>query len=348
MTLVATRINDYVAASPNLDSWVQRASVYGALDVALQARNDPMSVVSENLFNTSLGAVGQDVTVPVMNEHSVTITNTRPATVSDDENTSALVTLTYVIYQYGFTSVPSAFQNNFLTAQEDFNHRFGAWRIAVMKDLDTAVLAALSTNKNQVSPDLLGGKYSWASNTVTAALAEEEELIGDLTVLMNSNDYDGPQFKVIGNTGLHSILRKISEHGLQNDENKVLRLLDKDFFFTNRLSNAANKKASGYILQPGSVGMVFRREREALVNRTSQTGHKWEPSVLPGTEIPMDIYSYPSVGDYNAIHGAGTADLTRGYKENFSFCIEAAIVTAYNDAIATNAAPFQFFNVADA
>lgn len=345
MSLLNTRVQELRVQSPTLDKWTVRPSRYGAFDAFLQGNSAPESIISQELLQRAASAVGRDVKVPVYDTDSVSIGSTRSVTIADSENTSALYTVSFTTYSFGFTIVPSLFMNNELSMQQDFNRKLTKYINALGVALDNAALSALDTNKSQVYNDTLA--YSVTSNVVIAPNASKDEIIGDMTAIANANDFYGG-YDMIGNTGLMAQVMKMSEHTLYNDQNKTIQWLDKDFKFTNRLANGAGHDATGYLVNKGSLGLLFRHEREALLGTMLPDGTEWSIDTLPMLGIPIDTYFYYGVGDYNAIAGAASADMTRVAKEHYGFAIEIATVVAYNDDLSANPSPIMKFAIATA
>lgn len=345
MSLLLTRSLDIRARSQELDHWTLRPSRYGALDAFMEGNGEQNSIVSDELLQKARSAVGRSVAVPVYDSETVSIGSTRSVTIADSENTSALYTVNFTTYAWGFTHAPALYLNNDKGNAEDFQRKFMKYYLQFLADLDTAALSTLSTNRSQVFADLLG-IYTNTSNTVVAAQANKNEILGDLTTIMNANDFYGSQYKIIANAGVQSQVSKMAEYTEFNEKNQSIQWLDKTFGYTNRLANAASRVATGYAVNPGSLGMVFRHEREALLGTKLPDGTEWMETVLPGG-IPIDMYFYYGVGDYNALAGAATADFTRGHKEHYGFAIEIAWVTAYNTDLTTYASPIVKFEIAD-
>ena len=51
------------------------------------------------------------------------------------------------------------------------------------------------------------------------------------------------------------------------------------------------------------------------------------------------------MGDFNAIAGAATADMTRNLKQHYGYAVDVAVVTPYNSAPATIASPIVKFDI---
>ena len=341
MSLLNTRMTNLRAKSPRLSDWTLLPSRYGALDAALNGNREPDSIVSQEMLTKIAGAVGRTIEIPVFDKQTVTISNTRSVTITDSENDSALVTVTLTTYAWGFTIAPALFMNNEVAMQEDFNRKFNKYAYAFLDALDTSVISALDTNRTQVFNDLLG-IYSNTGNAVDVPSANRKEIFGDLNALQLANDISGP-YVVIGNAGIQSLLGKLAELGIYNSENKTIQYADKDLRFTNNITNATGYIGTGYCLPTNALGMVFRHEREALLGTKLDDGTMWDMTNFPGTDIPLDVYFYKSVGDYNAMAGSATADWTRGAKEHWGFAIEAAVITPHITNLTTDESPIMKF-----
>ena len=104
-------------------------------------------------------------------------------------------------------------------------------------------------------------------------------------------------------------------------------------------SEEEGKFATLFAVQRGSLGLLTRFEREAILGTRARTGHEWGIDTLPMINFPVGTYYYESVADYNTIAGAATADMTRNLKEHYGFAVDVAIITPYNSAPTTIANP---------
>lgn len=334
------------ASSPNLDQWTLRPSQYGAIDLFKIGNAEPQSIISQQLLAQAASAVGRDVKVPVYDSETVTIGSTRSVTIADSENTSQLFTVSFTTYSWGFTHVPSNFMNNELSAQEDWNRKFLKYLYKFASTLEADCISTLSAQKSQVFNDTLS-IYSNVANTLVCPLANQDEILGDLSPIMKANDFFGAPYRVLANTGLDSRIQKLEEKSTYNESNKTIQWRDKTFHYTNSLANSAGHKATGYIINPGSVGFVFRHEREALLGTVMPDGTEWKMQNLPLLNLPIDGYYYLARADVSALAGAATADNTRAMKEHYGYAIEIARVYAYNTDLATYPSPIVRFAIAD-
>lgn len=342
MSLVQTRIQNLIAQS-NLDKYEYRASRYGALDAFMVQSQDPMGILTPELKEKARVSIGTTLETPVLNfDADITIGNTRSLTIADSENTSAFATFTFVTYSWGFTIAPAMYMNNEIGIQKDFNTKMMKYLYKFAQKLDEAALAVLAADKTQVLKNKL--LYDFSTNALNAKWTERENVFGDLEVMMGANDYYG-QLHIVGDPGVESIMRKLQQHGLYNDVNKQNEFGNKIVHLTNNIAAAGGKYAQGYAINTGSLGMLLRYERDCLLGTVSGDGHEWGIATLPVVNMPVGTYFYDSVGDYSAIAGAATTDMTRTRKEHYGFAVDVAFVTAYNSSRTTIPSPILAFNV---
>ena len=342
MSLVLTRIQN-IRANSNLDKFEYRPSRYGALNAFMVQSEDPTGILTEELKQKARTSIGNTLETPVIDyDADITIGSTRTLTIADSENTSKMVQITFATYAWGFTIAPAMYMNNEIGIQKDFETKMMKYIYAFAKKLDEAALAALAANKTQVLKNPL--LYDWSGNAINAKWTERENVFGDLEVMMGANDFYG-QLHLVGDPGVESIMRKLQQHGLYNDVNKQNEFGTKIVHLTNNIAAAEGKYAQGYAVNAGSLGMLTRFERDCLLGTISGDGHEWGIVTLPLLNMPVGTYFYDSVGDYNTIAGAATADMTRTRKEHYGFAVDVAFLTAHNSAPSTLASPILAFNV---
>ena len=342
MSLVLTRIQN-IRANSNLDKFEYRPSRYGALNAFMVQSEDPTGILTEELKQKARTSIGNTLETPVIDyDADITIGSTRTLTIADSENTSQMVQITFATYAWGFTIAPAMYMNNEIGIQKDFETKMMKYIYAFAKKLDEAALATLAADKTQILKNKL--LYDWSSNAINAKWTERENVFGDLEVMMGANDFYG-QLHIVGDPGVESIMRKLQQHGLYNDVNKQNEFGTKVVHLTNNIAAAGGKYAQGYAVNAGSLGMLTRFERDCLLGTVSGDGHEWGIATLPLLNMPVGTYFYDSVGDYSAIAGDATADMTRTRKEHYGFAVDVAFLTAYNSTSSTLASPILAFNI---
>ena len=345
MSLILTRTQNMRAES-RFDKNELRSSRYGALNVFMTQSEDPAGILTQELKDKARISIGSTLETPVIDfDGGISIGNTRTLTINDSENTSRMITITFATYSWGFTIVPAAFMNNEISMQRDFETKMLKYIYKFAAMLDGVALAHLSTNKSQQLKNRL--LYNFNNNIVEASFAQREGLFGDIDVMMQANDFFR-EIDIVGDAGVQSIYNKLRQLGSGNVVNKANEFGSKNVYYTNNMTAVNGVYAQGYAIERGNLGILTRFERESLLRTRSRDGHEWDIVRLPVINMEVGTYFYDSVGDYNTIVGAATADLTRARKEHYGFAVDVAFVSAYNSDIANRPNPIIAFNVLSA
>lgn len=336
MSLIATRVQNWRIANPAFDKNMTRPLEYGALDFFVQQTNASNSMLNPDLRARALRSMGTEIQIPVINyDEDVVVSNTRSCVIADNENTSALYTVVFATYSIGFTMVPAMYMNNDISYNHDWTRKIEKITRALSNALDIGAITALEANKTQVFKDLL--YYTQVGNDVQVPWDLREVILSDSNTMMRANAYPG-LLHVIGNAGFDSLIRKLAQHGLYNDQNKRMEYDNKVIHFTNNIVNEAGKFGTAFIVEDGNVGMLTRVDRESI-RRARANDHEWDVVRLPYIDLPIGSHYYTSVGDNSGIAGASTADLTCSVKEHFGFSVDVAYLVAYNSNPTTIANP---------
>lgn len=336
MSLIATRLQNWRVENPEFDRNMARPYEYGALDFFIEQTNAANSIINPNLRDRAFESIGNTVQIPVINyDGDVTVSNVRSCVIGDDENTSALYTISWTTLAVGFTMVPSLYRNNEITYDHDFARKMEKVCRALATEMDKLAIAALEANKTQVYKDKL--TYTVTSNSVQVPWAAREEFLGDLNALMRANAYPR-QIHIVGNAGIDAQIAKLAQHGEYNAVNRRIEFADKIFHYSTNLTNEQGKYASFYAVEDGNVGVLTRVDRESL-SRTKANFHEWDVVRLPFIDLPVGSHYYTAVGDQSQIAGDASADMVCNVKEYFGFSVDVAFLVAYNSAAATVANP---------
>ena len=339
MSLIATRTLDFIQLNPRFDKNMVRQQNYGALDFFVQQTDAPNSIINEETKRRAFASIGNTVKIPVIAyDGEVSIANVRSCTIPANDNTSALVTLTWVTYATGFRMFPNLHLNNYITYQHDWNRKFEKMLRKLANTLDTAAIAALEAAKTQVFKDTL--IYTASGNALQVPYNYREEILGDLNPIMHANDYMG-DIHIIGNAGVDSLVRKLAQKGLYNEENKQLEYADKVFHFTNNLANASQKYGTLYAVEDGNVAVLSRIDRAALAETKVTEAEEFGRVMLPVIGLEAGTHYKKVVGDVSDMLSGDTsvADMKCDVVEYFGFSLDVCFLTAYNSAPATIANP---------
>lgn len=343
MSLLNTRLQN-IRSGSNIDKYEYRASRYGAFDLFVNQTDDPAGIITPELTEKAMTSIGRAIEIPVIDfDGGLNIQTGRPAVIVDSENTSQIFdAINWVSLSWGFTVTPALYMNNEISIQRDFETKFMKYLYEVANFLDTQAEAALLAASTGVINDTL--QYALVGGMLQCDWASREMLLGDLNPIMAANDYYN-QLHVVGNTGIESLVRSLTEKGLYNEINKQMQYSDKILHFTNRIANDPAAYGTGYAVNGGSVGLIKRMEREALLRTTARTGHEWDIERLPLLDMEVGTYYYEGVGSEVGLAGAASADMTRAKKQYYGFAIDIAFLTRYNSRPGVDSEPIIHFEV---
>lgn len=342
MSLVNTLMQNVRVAS-NMDKYEFRASQYGAYDMYLRQTKENGGIISPEMASEFFGSIGRTFQTSVINHEapSITVGQARSITVSDSENTSAMLNLTPVSYQFGFTMVPTLYLNNEIKMQRDFEIKMRKYILSFLNTVDALCVGNLSTNKTSVFADAVG--MATTGNTLTATAAQKDELLTAVRTAMAANDYFD-SLHVVGDYGLKQHIEMLKQHGLYNDQYKALEYNGLTLGFTKNVQRTAStQRMKGYAVQRGSVGILTRLDREALARTKTNLSYEWDQVHIPEIGLTFGAMQYESVGDFSGIAGAASADMTASHKLHFGFSIDMLLVNAYNSDPTTLAQPIMEF-----
>lgn len=346
MSLVSTLSLEFRANAPQFDQFEFRATRAGCLDVFKKQSQGVGSFISDDLRQKAAASFGNTVKVPYINYKDVTVRTSRPLVIADDENTSGFYTVTWTTFAAGFTMYPMQHYQNDVDYQRDFNAKYQAIIVKMLKAVEDAARTKIDSGKTQVINQVTGG-HTFASNVVseTAASLKESYIQADLEPMLEGNDYSGMMMDVVGNQGFKAILRRMEGFSDFNTENKTLQFDGKDYHFSNSILNGVGKSATGYAIAPGALGMLTRVEPDSTFRTTLPDGHEWGEVIMPGLELPFGTYTYRAAVDLSANANVASG-LTRTTMQAFDFAVDIAFILAHNSDRVTIPSPIIAFDVA--
>ncbi len=320
-----------------------RRSRYGAWDFYRRqsglggANLQASSIISPEMRSQIKRSMGNTVQVPVLDAMDVVITNVRSCVVNDLENTSKLVTLTFVTYAFGFTMIPAQYQNNEIGYQTDFDRKLENYLLKFAATLDSAAVNNLSANKNTYFPADITAYYPVVGNALQVTQAQKNDFFNNASAITETMDYYGG-VNVIAGTTLKPIINRLTAQGDANAVNENFQFNGYDWNFTNRMTNGAGVQATAYLVPDGMVGVENRNDPDARAGSRTGNGKVWGEAVLPIVDLNVGTYYYDDCADKSGLH-AGTAHLTRTRVEGFEWSTDICFVNSYNSSPSTKYNP---------
>lgn len=339
MSLVNTLMQPLRAAykAETADKNEMRASRYGAWNFFQQQTSSSSGVMTTEVKEIIKNSQGNTIQIPVFDAEDVTISNVRSCTVADSENTTQLITLTFVTYSFGFTMIPARFKNNDIKYQQDFDRKLRKYLLKFAATLDSAAVSTLNTNRNQYFPAAITTFYPNVGNALQVTQAQKTDFYNQLQSIHETMDYY-EQIHIIGSTTLGAINRQMSAQGQNNAVNLAFQFPQYQFHSTNRITNGAGVNSTLYAVPDGYVATQNRNDIDSMMGSKTGNGKVWDEVQMPIVNLRMGSYYYDDCADKSAMD-ATTAHLTATRVEGFQWSTDVCFMTAYNSSPSTRYGP---------
>ena len=333
------------------DKYEQRASRYGGWEMFVRQNNMPDSIWNDDALNKIKASFGaSSIQLPVIDGEDVAIGNIRSCTVADSENTSQLVTLTFVTYAWGFTMTPAQHAQNSIGYDQDFSKKMKKYLVKLQSVLDASAVAQLETDKNQFYTADMTNIYPVVADAMRVPQAEKNDLYNQASVIMEIMDFFGPEYGVIASTNHKALVKRYSSQGEGNSSNEAFQFDPYVFGYTNRITNGAGVESTAYVVNESSLAVQNRNDVDSIMGNSTGSGYAWEEVDLPmiigpdGSPLKVGSLYYDTCS--NAIADLGFANgghSEASKKELYMFSTDMVFATAYNsDRVNTHSAIQKF------
>ena len=305
-----------------------RTSQYGAMNVFQKQSAGMSSILTSEIEAAIKASVGRTIEIPVLDAETVTLGNTRTCTISPSENTSQLITLTFIPVSFGFTMVPAQHGNNDISYEQDYARKMKKYLVKLADYIDELCVARLGTDKNQKWASEITNTYAQVSNALQVPKDEHYDFYNQLSGIMKVMDFYG-NYDIVANTMHEPLVRRHRSQGASNDENDQFQFsLGYNYNFTNNVTNRSGVHSTIYVVGEGSVAMSNRNHPDHILKH--RTGDKeWGTTRLPLVDLEVESFYVRDCADMSALH-AGTSHLTRTLVEGFAFSTDLVLMTVYN------------------
>lgn len=338
MSIAATYLQDIRVEYPSdLDQFELRRSTFGLVTAVLAMTKSAKSIVSPDLIKKAKTSNGLNLDIPVMKKGVVTILNVRSCTIAGGNSNSDLIRVVWKTLRADIFMVPSQYDKNMISYKHDLSKKIAdiveAFLINVETDLDTA----LNANKNLVYNSTMigaGSDYTLAGSAIQVPVAKQQFFFNDIEPINFADEFGSTSIKILASPPVMGVVNLWGNQGAGNQMNSVFQFPGKDFTYSNRITNGAGKKATGYFMPDGSVGLITRIDPDARRGSKAGDGTEWMEETLPGLPWTVGI-QYKSKCSDQSLLDAGLAHLTSTLTENWQISFDFGIIMPYNSDTAT-------------
>jgi hypothetical protein len=345
MSLLATYLQDIRVQYPsNLDRDELRRTNTGLLNAVIEMTDAPNSIVSPDLITKAESSQARNLDIPVMTKGAVTISNARSCTITGSQSESDLYRVVWKTVSANILMVPSQYEKNEIKYLFDLQKKMADLVEAFMVEMENDLDTAFDANKSQVygSP-IVGTKYTLAGSALQVTPANLDFFFNDLDPINFADDFNAPTIRVIANHVVMSTVNKYINQGQSNSANTMFQYFNKNFTYSNRISNGVGKLATGYFMPDGSVGLLTRVDVDSRMNHVATDGTEWREETIPGMPFPVGIQYKSKCDDQSALEASGLGHLTSTLVEQYQISFDFAIVVPFNTDLATKPSSIRKF-----
>lgn len=337
MSLINTYKLEIRAKIPNaVDREEWRFTRYGLLTSAKEMTASPNSIITSELREKAKESEGRDLKIPVFKIGDVQVKSVRSCDIGGLENTTELVRVNWVTLVADISMKKSEHHKNEVSYLEDLNRKLMIVDNAFAKATEQLIYTKLDTEKTQVFNSPLvgaGTNYPIVGNAIQVSQADQEYFFNDLEAIMEGDDFYSMPFKVMGSTTLKPSVKHYGQQGKANDENLAYQFDGYDFRFSNHVVIGAGKKATGFAMTDGSLGIMTRIAIDSQMKNKAGDGTEWGTTFMERFGFEVGVMYKSKCDDIS--EQAGLEHLTATMVESWQFSVDIAILTPYNSDPAT-------------
>lgn len=331
MSLINTYRQEIRAKVPrpvDRDEW--RFTRYGLLTAAREMTASVNSIITDELMQKAKISEGTDLKVPVFEiGDDVVIKSVRSCNIGNLENTTDYVTVNWVTLVADISMKKAEHHKNEVTYLQDLNRKLTKVDHAFAKAVEDLIYTKLDTEKSGVyNSPIVGSSYSVVGNTLQITAAQQPTFFNDLEAIMEGDDFYSMPFKVLGSTTLKPSVKHYGNQGASNDENLTYQFDAYDFRFSNHVTIAAGRTATGFVMSDGTLGIMTRINADAEMGNKAGDGTEWGKTYFERFGFEVGVMYKSKCSDLSG--QAGLEHLTASMVENWQFSIDVALLTPYN------------------
>lgn len=325
-----TLINDYQHRVVENELRVPR---YGLIDL-IKAQTPQMPFVNSELQNAILNyASGNSLKVPALKEDTIVTSTSESFTIPANLSESAMTTLSLTTIFAGFAIYPETFANNIVSKDEYFLNKMNEVDKAMAKKLEEYINTHLATYKTATwagADAVTGHSFNSTSDALEISLAAQNDVMfADIVAQAARNDWSEDMLAMVMNPSGQHVLNQYMKYGSTNEKNLQWQGMP-DIYKSNRVSITSAKRWTGYLLEPGAIGLL-PNIKPAFQQRATVGEAKWDVSdgAMPQLGHRVMLYENKEKVDATGIGSYGDHAIM-SWKEEYGFIFRFALLKRYH------------------
>jgi hypothetical protein len=325
-----TLINDYQHKVVENELRVPR---YGLIDL-IKAQTPLVPFNNPELQAAVLNyASGNSLKVPAMEEDTIVTSTSESFVIPANLSESAMTSLSLTTIFAGFATYPETFANNVISEEAYVLNKINEVDKAMAKKLEEYIATHLNTYKTAVwtgDDAITGHTFQEATDALEITLAAQSDVMfADIVAQAARNDWSEDQLMMAMNPSGQHVLNQYMKYGSTNEKNLQWQGMP-DIYKSNRVTVDAGKRWTGYLLEPGAIGLLVNL-KPAFRQRVTVGEAKWDVSDSALPQLGHQVMLYENKEKVNATGVGSYADhAIMSWKKEYGFIFRFALLKRYN------------------
>lgn len=271
--------------------------------------------------------------LPAFKEQTIITSSSESYIIPSNLSESAVQSISLVTIFAGFRQYPELFVNNLASKEADFMKRLEEVSKAMALRLEQYQDSHLDTNKSQVwnGTTQAGYTFNAGTDTLEVTLAQQKDRMWDFIKTMAAqNNWSEDMLTMAATYGVNYTLSEYAKYKTFNEKDLITQDIP-EINNSNRVSLTSGKRWTGYLLEPGAVGLLPNYTlpfRESKNIKGSQFGIS--SMELPGLGYQVGTYVNEEKVDASGIASGINSDAKMSWYEEYGFIFKFALLNRYN------------------
>lgn len=307
---------------------------YGLIGVA-KKETGRVPFLDDNLKKVINDHEGISIITPALTESVITTSSSESFTIPANLSTSGATILTFTTIFAGYKIYPETFVNNVISEKAYRMNKIQEVDKAMAKALEEAIDTQLDTYKSQKWETGDEAGYNFAANILDVDLASQNDVMfSNLKSMAMLNDWSEDSLSLVASPELDFVLNQYRKYGNANEKNLQFQAIP-ELFASNRVTKTAGKRWTGYLLEPGAIGVVENYKHPFKINKTVGDA-KWGISDMELPQLGYKVMLYENQEKASAAAvGSYATNAIMSWVEEYGYIFRYCMLRRYNSSAST-------------
>lgn len=311
-----------------------RIPKYGLIDL-IKKETGRVPFLDNNLKAIIKDHEGITLNIPALAEDVITTTTSESFTIPANLSSSGITSLTFITIFAGFKSYPETFVNNVISEEAYKAQKIMEVDKAIAKKLEYYIDVHLNTYKTAIWEEGGLAGYNFANNVLGISIDQQNDVMfSNIKSMAQLNDWSEDDLSLAANFEMDYVLNEYRKYGQANEKNLQFQAIP-ETFMSNRITKSSGKKWTGYLIEPGALGLGENYKYPFRLNKTIGEA-KWGISDMELPQLGYRVMLYENQEKTSAENiGSYGSGMIMSWVEEYGFIFRFCLLNRYNSDTTT-------------